>query len=173
MRITSSRIRPSRFALRCSVVKVARIAARGEQRDVAGERPELVEAGPALEGNDDVVAARAGRHRPRLEPEFAQQIADLDRRAAHRRRIVDRRIEIDDEPVRALRPVAPAEPGVERDARLAGKVDERRRLGRDDVLDGPAAGRHMRAGDPGREVRCGVLLDDPMTARSRPDSARG
>ena len=50
-------------------------------------------------------AARAGDHRERLQARVAQRRRRSQRRAAHRGEVLGRRVEVDDEPVRAVEPV--------------------------------------------------------------------
>jgi hypothetical protein len=83
-----------------------RVALHGRLGHVARELAHRVEPGAALQRHYDVVAARAGGHDERLQPELAQQRPELDRGAAHVGGI-PARIQIEDQAVRAVEAVGP------------------------------------------------------------------
>ena len=140
----------------------ARLAARRQPSQLAREPTHFVEPRSPLERHDDVVAARAGGHHPRLEPDLAQQRAEDAGGAPDLGRLLPGGIEIDHQPVGTVEPVAAAEPLVQRHACLAREVYERRGLRRDHVHDRVVPPRHLRAADPRREVVRGPLLHDPL-----------
>lgn len=78
----------------------------GEQfGDVVGEAAYVVEGRPAVEGHDDVEAARAGRHHERRQVELVEQLVQAQCGRADQGEVVARRIEVEHEPVRMVRPV--------------------------------------------------------------------
>jgi hypothetical protein len=133
--------------------------------DLAGGRADDVGVRAAAQRRDDVQAARAGRLGERLQPQLAEQLAELDRTRPDRgevpRLVLVGRVEVEHHAVRPVGPVGAALPGVRGDAILVGEPHERRRLAADRVGDvAAAAARHGDAADPLRRALGDLLLHD-------------
>ena len=130
-------------------------------RDGARESADLVEVRVPIERDEDVQPARAGCLDERLEILPLEQFTKRERGTADCWKVVAGWIEIEDHLVGVIGLVDATEPHVRCDARLIRQVHQCRRILADHMPYGPLPLLHRGRVNPRREVRGGLLLNEP------------